>query len=381
MKKLLLPLICFLQLTVFGQVNVSDTISSYNQKFESGELTLFELDSALNQFFIALPESDQKNHYYKAYQRSMAFWRSRVDFNTSGDEIAGLYTRALLDYLNSPICANGDQANWKYVFDPNPVNNLEGDSLLGQCTEAGAHTAGIIFSVFMNPLDSNIILAGSNTGGLWRTSDGGENWICVTDHFGIPALGISDIIDISKPSQAAGSVLLALTGKKMFHDSYSVGVLKSIDGGINWTRHNIPVNAGGVMPVLLQATKPYSGSNLVYAISSDNIFYSDNQGSTWYELGTLPAVTNKFYGISSTTNGTVDKIYVTTKGGNAKIWTTSVSEISWLDITSSLSTAATNCLDVDIDQLLDFEEGFDMLDTNSHYRPSTDSIYFIGTQQ
>jgi hypothetical protein len=373
----LICLIFFLPKVSFTQISLRDSVSLYTQEFANGDMTFGQLDSALGTIFINYPEATNYNHYYKIYQRSMAFWKDRLDYNASGQQITGLYEKALIEFLETPTCPNGDLANWKYAFKPNPVNDILDSATLGQCTNFGNHTAGIVYSVYMSPIDSNIILAGSNTGGLWRTIDRGENWECVTDHFRIPALGIYDIIDLSKPTQTPGSVLIALTGKSRFHDSYSAGVLKSVDGGINWTRHNLPINVHGVMPILIKAIKPSTESNLVYAISSDNIFYSEDQGTTWAEIDTLPSSDGKYYGLSSSSNGSVNKIYVTTKGGNAKIWTTETDEIEWTDITEALAIEGSNALDVDIDETFAFTSGYDGMDTNSYTRISLDTTYII----
>ena len=74
------------------------------------------------------------------------------------------------------------QSSWECLF---PTQN----------TAAGSVKAdiGLIYSVWVNPQNTNIILAGSNTGGIFKTTDGGQNWAACDN--GFPSVvGIDDIV-------------------------------------------------------------------------------------------------------------------------------------------------------------------------------------------
>ncbi|MFN7939041.1 MAG: hypothetical protein U0R19_37285 [Bryobacteraceae bacterium] len=100
-------------------------------------------------------------------------------------------------------------------------------------TNGGAPmTSGRIAALAMDPRDPKVIYAGAATGGVWKTTDGGENWVPLTD---------------DQPSLATGAIALdpvnpdivyVGTGEANFSgDSYyGVGLLKSTDGGKTW-RH------------------------------------------------------------------------------------------------------------------------------------------------
>ena len=92
---------------------------------------------------------------------------------------------------------------------------------------------GRINCIVESPKDENIIFVGSASGGIWKTTDGGSSWkvIPTTD---IISLGILDIA-ISKTDP---DIMYATTGDASgwhLFKSFSVGVIKSTDGGDTWS--------------------------------------------------------------------------------------------------------------------------------------------------
>lgn len=120
-----------------------------------------------------------------------------------------------------------------------------------------------VTSVSVNPENENIVLAGTN-GGLYRTSNGGSTWQKVLN------VGF-DAIEFSKD----GKVIFAARRAKN-------GFYKSVDGGINWTL----VSADNFYDVKKHPTDP----NIFYAIKYDSKnkravpLRSNDKGSTWKEL-------------------------------------------------------------------------------------------------
>ncbi|MEK7253130.1 MAG: glycosyl hydrolase, partial [Bacteroidota bacterium] len=84
---------------------------------------------------------------------------------------------------------------------------------------------GRINVVVQDPVDANKIYVGASSGGLWRSTNGGTTWTCLTDEQ--PILGVSGIA----VDPANTNVIYIGTGDGDGSDTYSVGVLKSTDGG------------------------------------------------------------------------------------------------------------------------------------------------------
>lgn len=126
--------------------------------------------------------------------------------------------KSLLRQPAAPAAANPGTM-WNSIG-PKPILN-------GATANSGRVTA-----IAVHPTDGNIAYVGAASGGVWKTFDGGVNWIPLTDR---------------QPSLATGAITLMPgnpdtifvgTGEPNFScDSYyGVGVLKSTDGGYTWTQ-------------------------------------------------------------------------------------------------------------------------------------------------
>ena len=152
------------------------------------------------------------NHFAKRFGRWSDFWSPRVDASGYFDVTQQNMMNVLKDY---PICGIGDDADWEQT---GPIINTQ--------------NMGIIVTVASPQGQPNIIYAGSNTGGLWKTTNGGNSWTNMTDVLGVPGLGVNDIlINPDNPN-----ILYIATGfnYSFVPQNYGFGVLKSTNGGISW---------------------------------------------------------------------------------------------------------------------------------------------------
>lgn len=110
--------------------------------------------------------------------------------------------------------------------------------------------AGRVDAIAIHPTNPSIMLAGSATGGIWKSTDAGATWRPVSDT--APSLATSHIAF----SPANPAIVFAATGEAdvaghEFTPSRSMGtylgggLLKSVDTGETWTRvdANLPENA------------------------------------------------------------------------------------------------------------------------------------------
>ncbi len=101
---------------------------------------------------------------------------------------------------------------------------------LGPYSASGNSGVGRINCMAFHPTNPNIMWAGSPNGGLWKTTDGGSSWTIITNYF--VSLGISGIaVDYTNPD-----IIYIMTGDGDGADSWSIGVLKTTDGGVNWQK-------------------------------------------------------------------------------------------------------------------------------------------------
>jgi hypothetical protein len=90
--------------------------------------------------------------------------------------------------------------------------------------------SGRVASLAVHPTDLNRWLVGTANGGIWETKDGGVNFVALTDAAASLAIGAVAYAPSSPNTIYAG------TGEATFSGSAfgGEGVLKSIDGGVNW---------------------------------------------------------------------------------------------------------------------------------------------------
>jgi len=141
----------------------------------------------------------------------------------------------------------------------------------------------------LHPNDPDVIFAGSASGGLWKTTSGGvgaDAWDYVDT--GFPVLGVSTIaIDESDPDviyigtgevyryqdSTGGEVIRTTRG------SYGMGILKSTDGGVSWTKI-LDWSYAQTRGVWMIAINPQN-SLIVYAATTEGVYRSPDAGATW----------------------------------------------------------------------------------------------------
>ena len=171
---------------------------------------------------------------------------------------------------------------------------------------------GRVNAIGFHPTDPNILWVGAASGGLWQSTNGGQYWYSNTD--GLPTLGVSSIaVDFVNPD-----VLYIGTGDRDASDAPGIGVMKSIDGGLNWASSNTGMGNATVGKLLINPLN----NNTLYAATSGGIFRSIDAGlnwtlvsggGNWKDLVFKPGDTLTLYASQN------QKLYKTSDGANT--WT------------------------------------------------------------
>ncbi|MBT3453433.1 MAG: glycosyl hydrolase, partial [Lentimicrobiaceae bacterium] len=178
---------------------------------------------------------------------------------------------------------------------------------------------GRINVIAVDPNDSNIIYIGSPSGGLWKTLDEGANWTPLTDNQ--PVLGVSAIA--INPNNT--DVLYIGTGDKDSGDNYSIGVLKSLDGGNSWNTTGLDwtINQNRTIAKLIINS---NNTDILYAATTSGLYRTTDAGVSWFkvlsgdidDLEFKPGNPNVVYAIAPR------KFYKSTDGGDTFVETTGV---------------------------------------------------------
>ena len=182
---------------------------------------------------------------------------------------------------------------------------------------------GRINCVAQHPTNSAIVYAGAPAGGLWKTTNSGASWVCLTDDQ--PVLGVSAIL--IHPGNA--DTLYIGTGDGDGSDTYSIGVLKSTDAGATWQTTGLNWSTGNTRLIRRMIMHP-TNYNIILAATNNGIYRTTDGGATWTQTltGSMRDVEYKS-GDPMTVYACTDELYKSTDGGQ-----------NWLQITTGLPAAA-----------------------------------------
>ena len=172
----------------------------------------------------------------------------------------------LLVESQSRVCATGNgrlaAANWTSM---GPNDSPGGYAGLGRLN-----------CVRVNPNNPGVVWVGSASGGLWKTTNDGATWTSNTDE--LPSLGVTDIaFDPTNPN-----IMYMATGDGDASDTYSVGVLKSTDGGGTWNTTGLNWVTSQVSVLCRLLIHP-TNSNILIAAGS-GIHKTTNGGVSWTQV-------------------------------------------------------------------------------------------------
>ncbi len=256
--------------------------------FYSFVLFFLVYDISYSQHFIDAVPKDQQNNFYeiraaaekywegrnykekgkgwKQYKRWEWFWESRLNPDGTFPNTMHFYDQKVKyrseDRTNDKTKNNVTQAaSWSQV---GPVSSTGGYSGLGRLNCIAVH-----------PNNSSTMWAGAASGGLWKTTNGGSSWTTNTD--GLSSIGISDIaIDPDIPY----TTMYIATGDRDAGDTYSVGVLKSTDGGDSWNSTGLNWNTKQYHTIGRLRINP-DNTNIILAATNTGIYRTTDAGSNW----------------------------------------------------------------------------------------------------
>ena len=186
-----------------------------------------------------------------------------------------------------PVAAQDASQAWQSLG-PNPISNgLVGlhDCDQVDCGAWRTNVSGRTKVIVFNPQNPNIVYVGTATGGIWKSTDGGNSYTPLTDN--LPSMAFhSLVLDPQNPN-----ILYAGSGE--ISGYYGVGLFKSTDGGQTWALRG--QNEFGGIVISAIAINP-NNTNIVYAATTiiaqpegpasptRGVFRSTDGGNTWAPL-------------------------------------------------------------------------------------------------
>ncbi|UCH96813.1 MAG: hypothetical protein JSV88_08160, partial [Candidatus Aminicenantes bacterium] len=101
---------------------------------------------------------------------------------------------------------------------------------LGPAPISNTQSTGRVSAIGVSAINPNLYYVGGADGGVWKSEDGGSSWKALTDHLPTTAIGAVTVDPTNDQVVYAGS------GEANFanHSRYGLGLYKTTDGGENW---------------------------------------------------------------------------------------------------------------------------------------------------
>ncbi|GJQ62438.1 MAG: hypothetical protein SCALA702_14910 [Melioribacteraceae bacterium] len=204
----------------------------------------------------------------------------------------------------------------------------------------------------VHPANPDIVYAGASAGGLWKTTDGGENWHFAGEEFTNNSFG-AIAIDPSNPD-----VIYAGTGESLLGYNPTTytgdGIYKSTDAGDTWVKIGSPGDKTHVTDLLVHP----DDSNLIFATlaagywhygspGTEGVWKSTNGGITWSTA--IPGIANPSYDLEiHPTNSDILFAGVGGTNSNNGIYKSTNRGENWTRTGSGVSTSILNRMHIDI---------------------------------
>lgn len=264
MKKIYLLFGLFFFINVFSQYNHN---SPWKDNKSSKSKTQISFDEEVNTFEEYWKDKDftPKGSGYKPFKRWENFWKNQL--NPDGKimlpaQLWSAWKQKNQSKTNSKSALSLPISNWT------PVGPFTHSN-----TGSWSSGQGRVQVVCVDPSNANTIYVGSPAGGIWKSTNAGTNWTPLSDN--LPQIGVSGIaVDYSNPN-----IIYIATGDKDSSDTYSIGVLKSIDGGLTWNTTGLTFFDENSLAgdLIINPTN----SQVLLCATSNGLFKTTNGGTTW----------------------------------------------------------------------------------------------------
>lgn len=138
---------------------------------------------------------------------------------------------------------------------------------------------GVVYAIGPSALKAGLVWAGTDDGLIWRTDDDGKHWRDVTP----PAMPAWSKVGVVEPSHFDARVAYAAIDRHRL-DDFTPHVLRTRDGGSNWTDISHGLGDGGVLNAVNVVREDPVVPGLLFAGTERGTFVSFDDGGTWQAL-------------------------------------------------------------------------------------------------
>jgi len=257
MKYLFSFLLFFVLVNTYGQYNESAPwVNSEQSKTKTSKTAFNDLSASFNAYWKD-KDATKKGVGYKPFKRWENHWQHYVM------EDGSIATPSIIwkAWEQKQNMAKSSVSNW---------------ASKGPFTTAQKQGQGRVNTFIVDPNNPQIFYVGAPSGGLWKSTDAGVNWTPLSDD--IPQIGVSGIaID---PNNS--NIIYIATGDDDARDTYSVGVLKSTDGGNTWNKTGLDFSA--VSGISNEIYIHPSNSDILWVSTNFGLYKTIDAGGNWTKI-------------------------------------------------------------------------------------------------
>lgn len=265
MKNSFLPVCLLLAFAALNKLS-AQTLPEIDEPVASRNY--FEICKQLDEYFATeyVPETDCPDNEFVKYQRWKWWWRDRVNPDGSFPELRNQWLESLKKTASQAADRNNQPA-WQHE---GPVHNPEQDPYWGM---------GRVKNIAFHPTDPNTMWVGSADGGIWKTTDYGQNWVSLGEN--LPYMPVSIIlVNPQNPD-----ILYISLGDKGGWWNWNMGVYKTTDGGQTWSPTGLDWQLASNNVIYNMVMSP-ANPDIIFAASNRGVLRTQDGGATWQTLRT-----------------------------------------------------------------------------------------------
>ncbi|MCF8331876.1 MAG: T9SS type A sorting domain-containing protein [Bacteroidales bacterium] len=253
------------------------------EKMQKPDVNFYEVQESFYKYWEG--KEITRGNGWKQFKRWEHFMAPRVDKNGKIPKPGITWQAYKSSVARKKGIKSNSLANWRHLG-PVDVPNNGG--------------AGRLNGIAFHPTNLDIMHVGAPSGGLWTTNTGGNSWSTHTDD--LASIGISDIVvNYNDPN-----IIYAATGDGDAGDTYSIGVIKSTDGGQTWQATDLAYTVQNSIRIRRLIMHPTNPDELL-AAANNGLFQTTDGGNTWnrirpgfyYDVAYKPGNPNTIYLVAS----------------------------------------------------------------------------------
>ncbi|MGI9530371.1 VPS10 domain-containing protein [Lutimonas sp.] len=291
MRKVISLFLLFACHIVLGQYNESAPWIQTSDQHKFAKISKLEdLSKSFDTYWIG-KDRNAKGSGFKPYKRWENHWKNQLTKN---------------GFIATP------QVIWQSWVQKNslPKSSISNWKSIGPYTTNVKQGQGRVNTFIIDPNNPKTFYVGAPAGGLWRSFDSGQNWNPLSDE--LPQIGVSGIAIDKNDSD----IIYIATGDDDARDTYSVGILKSTDGGVTWKKTGLDFSDTNAVSNEIYIHP--DNSEILWVSTNKGLFKSLDSGSNWtkqlsnniVDFKLKPGDPNTVYAVSQS------KFYKSTNGGS-----------------------------------------------------------------